>query len=132
MPHSSLFKRAFTLLLVVGLLDLFAEIFYFHWSYWWYDVILHFLGGFCVAMAFLSFYYVYFLLPSDNKFKTIRNTFLAVLVVGLIWEFYELVHGDTSLSDGIFYFRDTMSDLIADISGGFFGTLYSLKILKNK
>ena len=49
------------------------------------------------------------------------------ILVGVLWEIFELHFGITLLSDGIIYIRDTASDLIMDISGGLLGVVYSYK-----
>ena len=90
---------------------------------------LHFLGGVCVAMAFLSFYYYIFKFTTTNKLKVIGIVFISVVTVGVLWEIFELVAGQTFLTDGVVYIRDTASDLLMDVCGGFFGTLYSYGIL---
>jgi hypothetical protein len=130
---AKLFKEALALLFLILFLEFLAEFFYFHWEYWWYDVMLHGLGGFCVSMAFMSFWYYLFGRSIENKRKIILYAFVAVLVVGISWEIFELKIGATELSDGIYYLRDTFSDLLMDLSGGFFGTLFSLNLIsKNK
>lgn len=122
-----LFFRAVTLFLLVCVLEYFAEVFYFHWTIWWYDVILHHLGGACAGTAFLYSYYDLFKISKFNKQGAIKLVFLFVLFVGVVWEIYELIHGDSSFSDGVFYYRDTFSDLIADSAGGFFSVYFSFK-----
>lgn len=129
MFNSKLFLRAFVLLFIIIFLDYLAEVFYLHWTVWWYDVVLHFLSGACAAMAFMHFYNYFFKPTRENKIKAIHLTFFFVFAVGVLWEIYEVWHGDTTFSDGIFYVRDTLSDLIIDLCGGFFGTIYSFKFL---
>ena len=127
MLQRKLFKHFLILLTAIGFFWELAEIFYFHWIYWWYDVILHFSSGFSVAMAFLVFWFFIFSNSKRNKKELLLLSFLSVLAVGILWEIFELSVGFTSLSDGIYYVRDTTSDIIADVTGGFFGTLYSFK-----
>ncbi len=122
-----LFLRAVSILVLVYFLNYLAEIFYFHWTVWWYDVILHHLGGACAGTAFLYFYFNFLIISKFEKLKAIKLTFIFVLFVGVVWEIYELLHGDTSFSDGIYYYRDTVSDLIADSNGGFFAVYLSFK-----
>lgn len=122
-----LFLRAFIILALVGFLNYLAEVFYFHWTLWWYDIILHHLGGACAGTAFLYFYFDFFKLSKFDKIKAVKLTFLFVLFIGVAWEIYELLHHDTSLADGVYYYRDTISDLIADSVGGFFAVIFSFK-----
>lgn len=127
MFKSDLFKKTLVLLVAIGAINFLGDLFYFHWIYWWYDVVLHFISGICVAMAFLVVGMNYFGFSIDKKKKIILLSFGAVLLVGLLWEVFELKVGFTYLSDGMYYWRDTISDIFADVSGGFIGTLYSLK-----
>jgi hypothetical protein len=130
---SKLFRQAFLLLLCIFFFETIAEFFYFHWEYWWYDVTLHFFGGVCVSMAFLSFWYYLFNLSIEKRERVILFAFIGVLTVGVLWEIMEIYTGATSFADGIFYVRDTVSDLLLDTSGGFFGTLYSMSMInKNR
>jgi hypothetical protein len=91
---------------------------------------LHFLSGACAALAFVFFYNLAKGVSVSNKNQTILAAFVFVFVVGTVWEFYELSYGLTSISDGIFFYRDTISDIIIDLCGGFFGTLYALRSFK--
>jgi hypothetical protein len=130
MMKTKLFKNAFILLVIVGFLNFMAVKFYLYWSIWWMDMVVHFLAGVCVGLAILLFfqedYYV------QNKLKAILFVILGAFFIGILWEIYELIFGITSLSDGIHYVTDTVSDLIMDIVGGFFGSLYGFRLLKKQ
>ncbi len=91
---------------------------------------LHILAGACVGMAFmlLGIYHLNF--PNTKRTRIIFYSFFAVLTVGFLWEVFEIGIGATSLSAGDVYKIDTVSDFLADLSGGFFGTLYSFKFFK--
>ncbi len=129
MSQFTLFKRAFLLLVSIGILYYFAEVFYLHWTIWWYDVMLHFLSGACASMAFIYFYFKYFKFTEDSKIKAIHLSFFFVFFVGVVWEIYEIQFDHTSFTDGMYYVRDTLSDVIIDLCGGFFGTLYSFRFI---
>lgn len=126
----SLLKRTVALLFLIGILYLVAEVLHLHWTVWWYDVFLHFISGASVAMAIILFFGNLFDLSKINKTKIIFITLFSTLVIGILWEYFELyiIH-TTSLYDMDFYKKDTVSDILADLSGGFFGTLYSFKFL---
>lgn len=128
---SRLLWRAVFLLVLVYVLNYIANVFYYHWTDWWYDVILHFLGGACAGTGFLFLYFIFLKISNFEKIKAIKLTFFFVFLVGFVWEIYELKSGATSFFDGIIYVRDTLSDLIIDCCGGFFATLYSFKYFKN-
>lgn len=127
MLQTKLLKHFFALLIVIGIFWELAEIFYFHWTIWWYDVALHFFSGFSIPMAFLVFWFFVFRSRVSSKKELIFLSLLFVLVVGILWEIFELYMQYTSFSDGDYFILDTVSDIIADLSGGFFGALYGIK-----
>ena len=126
MINTRLFFKSLGVLVLIAVLDWLGIILYLHWEYWWFDVGLHFLGGLCVSLALLSL--------RNFKSKTdaglIFMVLFGTLFIGILWEIYELYFNFTSLSDGTYYWFDTLSDLILDICGGFFGALYSLKFIE--
>jgi hypothetical protein len=124
-----LFRYTLFLFSIIVVLDVLAEVFYFHWAYWWYDVMLHFLGGFLIGMVVLLVWSVCCSLEEGHKLKVVGTGFLVALLIGVLWEVFELYTGQTFLSDGIVYMRDTSSDLLMDVCGGFFGTVYSFALM---
>ena len=93
-------------------------------------MVLHFLGGLCVAMGGLS---TWLYLSSSTNISNTKLTLVGLLwalAIGIIWEIFEVHFGITFLSDGIAYVRDTASDLIMDICGGIFGVLYAVRLNK--
>ena len=128
MKDTPLFKQTVTLLLIIAVLDLMAFIFYLHWTIWWYDVLLHFLSGVCVAMATVMFWNHFRVASQTSVLKMIFIALLGTFIVGFLWEVYELSLGATSFLEGVAYWRDTASDLIMDTSGGFFGALYAYEL----
>ena len=95
---SPLFKRAFALLSFIAVLDILGEIFYLDWTLWWFATLLHLLGGFCVAMAFLSFWLQVKKKPV-SQVHFVLSVFLPVLCVGILWEIFELYLGLASFSE---------------------------------
>ncbi len=133
MIRSKLLRHTLFLLFLVGILNFFADYLYLYWVIWWFDMLVHFLAGATVAMAtVLVLSFLYRTYEENSLIKNIILAVLGALVVGIIWELYELYFGITLLSDGIIYFRDTLSDILMDISGGFFGALYSHNLLRTK
>ena len=130
MKASQLFKHAFILLIIIGFLDFFANTFYLYWTIWWSDLLLHFLSGVCVAMGGISVWFFIFSKKETNILETLFVGMVWVVLVGLVWEIFELHFGATFLSDGQIYVVDTISDLLMDISGGFLGGVYAIKLLK--
>lgn len=129
MKSSQLFKHAFILLIIIGFLDFFASSLYLYWTVWWSDMLLHFLSGICVAMGGVSVWLFIFNREETDPWKTLWIGMSWVILVGMLWEIFELRFGATSLSDGMIYITDTISDSFMNISGGLFGVVYSIKLL---
>ena len=130
MFRKEIFKRAFWIFVVVGVLNFFADKLYLHWSAGWFDIVLHFLGGLCVAMFALWLISAKFELKNWSSRKISMVAVFGALLIGVLWEIYELYFGITFLSDGARYFADTAKDLTMDLVGGFFGFLWAVRLLK--
>lgn len=130
MIQTRLFKNTFILLVVVGVLNFLAVYLYLYWTVWWFDMLVHFSAGMCVAMAGILLYFFYHSKNIPSIPDSIKVAVLSVLLVGVLWEIYELCIGVASFSDGLGYFMDTGSDLLMDISGGVLGSLYAHRLLK--
>ena len=48
-------KYATGVLIGIALLHICGVFFYLYWHFWWYDIVLHFLGGLWVALMALYF-----------------------------------------------------------------------------
>ena len=132
MIKTPLFKKAFTLLFVVGFLNYIAIKFYLYWTVWWFDMIVHFLAGVTIGLAVVSVLFYKRNFSAENLLRALSMSVLAAIIIGLLWEIYELVFSITFLSDGAVYVRDTLSDIIMDMTGGFFGALYGFKLFKKR
>ena len=129
MLKSPLFKHSFVLFFIIGLLELVSMVFYLHWTLWWFDVVLHFLGGAWAAMTVIFVWHYHRVSINTSQLKIIWVGVIGAFFIGFMWEIYELSISATSFADGISYVRDTTSDLVMDCCGGFFASLYSFKIL---
>ncbi len=86
---------------------------------WWYDIVLHFLGGALIAMIFLN-------LTREFKdwwsyagvLQMLISATAVVLSAGVLWEFYEFVTAYFFHSMAL-TLSDTLSDLFFDSLGGF-------------
>src|SRR5579862_1538266 len=103
-----LFRDAFVLLVIVGVLDLVALKLDFFWTVHNFDSLLHLIGGTCVGLGAL-----WLRLRGSEKDVSKRQIFIttvfSTLLVGIIWEMFELANGITFLSDGIHYVIDSGS-----------------------
>ncbi|MBP9715483.1 MAG: hypothetical protein KBD52_03290 [Candidatus Pacebacteria bacterium] len=95
----------------------------FHWysSLPWFDMFMHFLGGFWLALGVM-----YIFPPKINSSLSILKILLGVFVIGLLWEFFEVIV-DANFSKKIFDVKDTLSDLCFDLAGGLVALLYFFK-----
>ena len=104
-----------------------------HWDYttWWFDMVLHFLGGFWEGVLFIWFFSIKdlpFLKPSldPNDPKLIYKTIFFVLLIGLLWELFEF-YTQNYIAQMPFSLFDTLSDIFFDLVGGFVAISYFYK-----
>ena len=115
-------------LFCIGFFTVVGDIFHLKWSIWWYDIPLHFLGGSLVAMSVVLLWHFLYL-NTVHKNAIVLTAVFSALTVGIVWEIYELYFGITSLSDGWYYYFDTIKDLVVDVCGAVLASVYSLKLI---
>jgi len=107
-----------------------------HFIFWWYDAVAHFAGGAWVAALAIAAREKLSL--ELNGQKTNLVWLLAVLgfvaLVGVLWEFFELVLDRYILYNGFTYlpgvYEDTLLDLFMDLVGG--AAFYCILLLMNR
>ena len=124
-------KVTFSLKQIIGFLafvlglHFLATFNYWYWTYTWFDIPMHFLGGVWVAMVYFWINAKVEILNSEfNKFPKWFPDLLFILsfvaLVGVFWEFYEygfdFLNGKTGMFQGSP--ADTMMDLLCDLLGG--------------
>ena len=115
--------HVFLLFLLVFILDTFATIYKWYWTFEWFDVVMHFLGG---AFAGAAFFWLFprFLAAFPRSLPNLLAVFILALsfvsFVGVSWEFYELIRGTQG------DILDTMQDFFVDLSGGAIAALLVL------
>jgi len=103
--------------------------FFWYWTTWWADTALHFLAGTFIAivMCYLIISWQEIRGLSFNLIAT-RQAFLltliAVIFIGIIWEFFEIYRGLIIMPDD---FNDSLADMAMDIIGGISGYLFLKK-----
>jgi hypothetical protein len=119
MERLKIIRATFLAALIVGVLHVFAVIFSLYVFYGWFDIPMHFFGGFLAGLfaVWTVFYAKEGALEPRTLWKTILTAFLGSLLVGLIWEFFEYAYGLTGNALGS-YALDTIKDLIMDMLGG--------------
>lgn len=128
MLRSRYFAPSLLVLALVGILHWIASYEGFYWTVAWYDVMMHFLGGAWVALMAL-WAPAWPLLGWTKAFQSRKNVVLAVVIVGILWELFELQMGFTDLGMRG-YWSDTLQDLAMDTLGVL--TVVSLYFPKSK
>ena len=124
MSRKKLFRRILYLILFILIINFLANKFYWYSSIWYFDMLMHFLGGFWVGLA-----YFYLFSTKGKPFDFTQTTYtaiIAVLLVGLSWEIFEFLVDKTIAQNG-FNFLDTTSDLLFDLAGGGTAVFYFFK-----
>ncbi len=116
------------LLVFILFLHILALINYWYWVYLWFDMPMHFLGGFWVAMAASALIFnLQFPISKESinqKFSRLTVVILSfVALIGVFWEFFEFFYDVLISSRGYSEFlqlgaADTLSDLFFDLLGG--------------
>ncbi|MEA2112483.1 MAG: hypothetical protein U9P50_00725 [Patescibacteria group bacterium] len=129
-------KKTFSIFLVVFIyiifiLNILASHFFLYWKFWWFDIIMHFLGGFWVAL--LS-YYIFFLSKYFRRIKEKLSIFYTslffVITVGILWEIFEYL-AKASIYQSNFNL-DTSLDILMDMLGWLLAYFILLKLRKDK
>lgn len=120
MPVRSLFLTQLGLLVVIGTLHLSALAFSLYWQYPWFDVLLHFLGGLWVFLVLV------WIMERFHIGYTTLLIFFGVLMVGGLWELFELWAGIPREAN---FVLDTSIDILMDALGGLSGMLIFKRLL---
>ena len=90
-----------------------------YWTYKWIDLPMHFLGGFSIGLLLL---YIGCIVWQSDLWEKHNARFLLVLipliVIGIVWELFEIIIGFENLASLAPYIGDTALDLLMDILGG--------------
>ena len=122
-------KEIFGISIMVLICHVLALKYYLYWNFDWFDIFMHFWGGFLIGLIFISL--IQRILPIQqqtkdksffvNHYLLFVTTILVVLVIGLGWELWEIFVGFTDVVEDK---GDTILDLIMDLIGGVFAVLY--------
>lgn len=118
----TLIKKALFLILFIFILNKGAQMFYWYTSIFWFDRMMHFLGG--VFLAFLGA----FLFDSFLKKVNTKTYFFWILcivcIIGVGWEVFEFSVQEIVKIKELANIPDSFSDLFFDILGGIMGTFF--------
>ena len=110
---------------VLAVTHIIALTFYLYWQFPWFDVPMHVLGGAAVALGVLTLYD--FRVPIPKRWAKLLPVLSFVLIVALVWEYYEIFIGIPVEADHLI---DTIFDLIAGVVGGVVGHSVGSRIQK--
>lgn len=126
MDRKKLAKLLVCLIFFILISNFLANKFFWYYSIWYFDTIMHFLGGFWIGLVSL-----YIFSPQDVSIKLILKVLLSIFCIGIGWEVYEILVNDV-LAKNPFDRLDTLSDIFFDLFGGLCAILYVLVPLKNQ
>jgi hypothetical protein len=105
----------FVLAALVSVLHYLGFQYNLYWVFWWYDILVHFLGGALVAVfAVMGVRWYRYDAQIDSRSVWLIGIGAAV-AIGITWEIYELAIGLVEVE----YIADTTLDLVMDIVGAF-------------
>ena len=127
MSRNMLFKILACLVISICIVNFFASTFHWYYSIWYFDMIMHFLGG-----AWLGLLAVWLLLRKstalEQPYGLVFKAIVAVFILGAGWELYEaLVDYSVVHNFSRFNLGDTFSDVCCDLAGGILATLFAVK-----
>lgn len=120
----------------IAVLNFYAYKFHWYWEFWWFDIIMHTLGGLWVASSAL--WLRYFRVSAEHvsiahkKSSIFLLALVSVYIVGGGWELFEFSM-DKFITFAIHNSMNTASDLFFDGVGSILATLFFLSVYnKNK
>lgn len=118
-------KKALIALAIIFIINVFSLYYGWYLEWDWFDISMHYLGGFFVAM-FMAYYLRDRLVPGIN----IKNALIivgATLFIGVVWEFAEFIANQILIEPFYRWFglrtyfmgdlKDTITDLLMDTLG---------------
>ena len=106
------FQNMLVVLVIIFVLHLISLRNDYYWLIWWYDIMMHFLGGVWVVLVLIWLNQ----LKAAAVVLTFKRVLTTIVVVGLAWEIYELLFDQTFI-DAKGYGLDTVLDLITNTVG---------------
>ena len=133
MDRKKLAKRLIYLIFFILIVNFLANKFYWYYAVWYFDMIMHSIGGFRVGLASTWFF------DKSESFKSfpeskililklISKALLFVMLVAIGWEVFEFLVNDV-IAQNPFDFIDTISDVFFGLFGGLCAILYICKKL---
>lgn len=117
----------FLFIYLIFLADIIANHFFLYWKFWWFDMIMHFLGGWWIAcLGYYLFFLSNYFSKTFKKCSIFITTFSFVLTIGILWEIFEYLTKVSLRQDN--YILDTYLDLLMDVWGWSLAYFFLLKV----
>ncbi len=119
------------LIAIIAILNFYAYKFHWYWEFWWFDMIMHTLGGIWVASTALWLRYFrpfsseFFVVPKKSSVFFIA--FVSIALVGGGWELFEFSL-DKFITFALHDSWNTVSDLFFDFFGSILGVFLFLSV----
>lgn len=99
-----------------------------YWRFAWYDFVVHALSGLWAALLILWLSAIFKQINSlkEYKAKAFLISFLAAILIGVIWELVENYSGVISVNKSGYYL-DTALDILSDGLGGVLAFWYFVR-----
>lgn len=110
---------SFLLVLVTGVLHIIGSINHLYWNSFWFDGLVHFMGGTSVGMLSVWFLFQsgFFEISVPSKREVFFYAIVCTVLIGIGWEVFEFAYGIAGPVGGK-YSLDTYHDLLFDFLGG--------------
>ncbi len=117
MYHLKLSAITLFLLLILLYLHTCGIAYHLYVTYWFYDIILHFLGGVCIALSIVCVSEFFGIKVINNN---LWNIIWLALLGGVAWELFEVYYDIAGSPTGTLAYKlDTAKDLFMDTLGAF-------------
>lgn len=107
----------------VAILNTFAIEFSLYWQVWYFDIIMHFLGGLWFGFLFLAY------LHHTRRTRPLFWIIILVLGIGVAWELFEFVFGIQDVFSNE-HICDTLLDLVMDTLGAVASYLIGRRLIR--
>ncbi|MEK7140847.1 MAG: hypothetical protein AAB815_03620 [Patescibacteria group bacterium] len=121
MDRKKLLLRLAYLILFIFIINSLAMKFYWYFTIWYFDMPMHFLGGFWLGLLLIWFFRIDKVSP-----RLIFKISLGVLLIGVSWEVFEF-WANNFIGQIPFSIPDTLSDIFFDLAGGLSAVFFYLK-----
>jgi len=111
--------------IILGALHQVGSALYLYWDVEWFDMFMHFIGGFTIGLLFIWAWYgsdMFGTRAMPAKASVILLAIAFAFAVGAAWEGFEYIF-DIANPTGGNYPMDTMNDFVADLLGALIGGL---------